>query len=92
MDHSIVSARVAMPSDLVVGKERWAIPTRLVKNRQTKQLLQGAGLELQTRLKNLTWQTHWANPQRMLKEFKDKIRQSLRDHTGGRPLFTWQAH
>lgn len=79
-DHSIISAGVVMLSDLIVGKGRWAIPTRLVKNGWMKQLIQRAGLELQERPENLVQQTPRMNPQWILKEFKDEIRQSLWNH------------
>ena len=69
-DHDIVGAKIAILSDPVIGRGRWTIPMRLIRNRRTKPIIQELGRKLQERLKGATWRTAWENPQRMLKEFK----------------------
>ena len=61
-DHDIVSARIASPSDPTVGRGRWAIPTRLIRNRRTKPMIHRMGQELQTRMERLGRRTPGRTP------------------------------
>lgn len=80
MDHYMVSAKIATPSDPVIGKGCWAIPTRLLKNRRVRPTIQWLGMETQTRMEKLAQRTPQENPQTIMKEFKVAVRQALRDH------------
>jgi len=80
-DHDLVSARISTPTAPEIGKGRWAIPTRLIKNKIIKIEIQKLGSELEKRLSNLNPDgQNPGNPQSLLKEFKTKVRETLRRH------------
>lgn len=79
-DHDIISAKITIPSDPIIGRGQWAILTRLVRNKRTRLAIQRLGRELQERLKGATHRTAWEIPQKLLKKFKVTVRDALRDH------------
>ena len=79
-DHDMVSAKISTPSAPEIGKGRWAIPPRLVKNRTLKKEIQSRARVLQRDIENLRERTPLNNPQTLLKAFKTDIRNTLRKH------------
>lgn len=79
-DHDMVSAEIATPTSPLIGKGRWAIPTRLLKNNSIKREIQKLGTELEVKLHTLNERTRGKNPQMMLREFKNKTLQTLREY------------
>jgi ribonuclease HI/exonuclease III len=79
-DHDIVSAKIATPTSPEMGRGRWAIPTRLLKNKLIKEEIQRMGRDLEDRLMSLAPRTQDVNPQSLLREFKVKIREMIRVH------------
>ena len=79
-DHDMVSAEITTPTTPIIGRGRWAIPTRLLKNKYIKRDIQKLGLELETNLHAASGRTQHQNPQLMLSNFKKKILHTLREH------------
>ena len=79
-DHDIVSAKISMPTAPKIGRGRWAIPTRLVKQQAFKKMVQERAMRLQHELEQLTQHTAQRNPQKLLRDFKKDIRDLARDH------------
>ena len=80
-DHDIVTARISTPSSPKIGKGRWAIPTRLFKIKSIKSETQKQGLILEKRLQNINpSDTNAPNPQELLRDFKTRIRETIRSH------------
>ena len=52
-DHKMVSVSMATLSSLFFGKGRWAIPPRLIKNRQMDKEIQKQAMRLQHEIKNM---------------------------------------
>ena len=48
----IVSARISTPTTPEIGRGRWAIPTRLMKNKTIKTEIQKLGAHLESQLRN----------------------------------------
>ena len=72
-DHDLISARISTPSAPIIGKGRWAIPTRIFKNKLVKQEIQSLGNKLENDIKSLHSRNQQTNPQTLLKDFKNKI-------------------
>ena len=79
-DHDLISAQISTPSTPEIGRGRWAIPPRLIKHREIKKEIQQMSRKLQNDIENLQTRTPQTNPQVILQEFKDKIRETLRKH------------
>ena len=80
-DHDIVSARITTPTSPEIGRGRWAIPTRLLKNKTLKVEIQKLGTDLENQLKHLNpLDTDAASPQSILRDFKTKVRETTRQH------------
>ena len=79
-DHDLVSALISTPSAPEIGKGRWAIPTRLTKNREMKKEIQRLARELQRDVESLRGRSPQNNAQMALKRFKTEVRDSLRRH------------
>ena len=79
-DHDLVSASVGTPSSPELGRGRWAIPTRLIKNRTIKNEIQNMGRKLEWDLRALTHRSQQRNPQTILRDFKTKVREVIRRH------------
>ena len=80
-DHDIVSARITTPTSPEIGRGRWAIPTRLLKNKTLKAEIQKLGADLENQLKHLNpLDTDAASPQSILRDFKTKVRETTRQH------------
>ena len=80
-DHDLVSARISTPTAPEIGRGRWAVPTRLIKNRVIKAEIQKLGRELESRMSNITQNNpNQNNPQSLLREFKTKVREMARRH------------
>jgi len=77
-DHDIVSARISTPSTPNIGRGRWAVPTRLIKNKIVKNEIQRLALELEDEMVKSRSRTTRKNPQTMLREFKRKVREIAR--------------
>lgn len=56
------------------------IPTRLIKNKKIKKEIQILGLKLQEDIGRLQRKSTNYKPQRLLKEFKTKVREMIRSH------------
>ena len=80
-DHDIVSAKISTPTSPKIGRGRWAVPTRLMKNKTIKTEIQKLGTDLENRLKNLNpLSTNGTSPQSILRDFKTKTRELTRRH------------
>lgn len=79
-DHKMVSVSVATPSSPLLGRGRWAIPPRLIKNRRMKAEIQKQAIQLQRKIENMGEHTPLNNPQTMLKKFKTELKETLRKH------------
>lgn len=79
-DHDMVSVSIATPSSPQLGRGRWAIPPRLVKNRKMKKEIQKQAMNLQRAIENLGERTPRNNPQTLLKKFKTEVRETLCKH------------
>jgi len=80
-DHDLVSARISSPTAPKIGRGRWAIPTRLIKNRTIKAEIQKLGCELERRMGNITLNDlNQNNPQVLLRDFKTRVREMVRCH------------
>ena len=79
-DHDMVSAEISTPTAPLLGRGRWAIPTRLLKNKSMKREIQKLGSELEANLRATDGRTQQRNPQAMLRDFKNKTLQTLRMH------------
>jgi exonuclease III len=85
-DHDLISARISTPSTPIIGRGRWAIPTRIFKHKATKDELQKLGLELERKLSTTQARTPQENPQIWLKDFKTKVRDiALRHEKAAQP-------
>lgn len=73
MDHDVVSARIVTPSAPLIGKGRWAIPTRLLKNKKLKDDIQTLGKTLESKMARAQERMAEANPQSLLSKFKNKV-------------------
>jgi len=78
-DHDIVSAKISTPSTPVIGKGRWAIPTRIFKNKKLKREIQELAIKLEDNIANIHTRTTRQNPQTLLKDFKLKIIKTTRN-------------
>ena len=88
-DHDMISANISMPTAPTIGRGRWAVPLWLFKNRTIKKEIQELGCELQKNLDANQPRSPSRNPQTILKQFKTRVRNSLRNHdTGGKGAFT----
>ena len=79
-DHELISASISTPSTPELGRGRWAIPMRCLKRREVKKEVQRKALELQMGIENLSERTPLNNPQTMLKNFKEAVRETVRKH------------
>ena len=79
-DHDIVSAKIATPTTPRIGKGRWAIPPRVLKNKIIKDEIQKLGKTLENELRKNTPRTQRRNPQTLLRNFKIKISELARAH------------
>ena len=79
-DHDIVSASISTPSTPILGRGRWAIPPRSLKNREMKKEVQRMALNLQRDIEGIRERTPQSNPQTLLKNFKGEVRETLRKH------------
>ena len=79
-DHDIVSAKITTASSPKIGRGRWAIPTRLFKNKKIKEELQKLGLDLERELKTPRPRSTQRNPQTLLRNFKTKAINAIRKH------------
>ena len=72
-DHDLITARISTPSTPVIGRGRWAIPTRIFKNKLVKTEIQALGNKLENDLRSLNGRSQQRNPQTLLKEFKTRV-------------------
>ena len=72
-DHEIVSAKITTPTTPEIGRGRWAIPLRLLKNKFIKGEIQNLGLKLEDKITTQSTRTETNNPQIWLQEFKSEI-------------------
>ena len=79
-DHDMVSAQISTPTAPIIGRGRWAIPPRLVKNRSLRDEIQCLARSLQHNIENGRERSPRHNPQTMLRDFKTEIRDTLRKH------------
>ncbi|KAF9778453.1 Endonuclease/exonuclease/phosphatase, partial [Thelephora terrestris] len=79
-DHDLITARISTPTSPKIGRGRWAIPTRLIKNKTIKKEIQMLGLKLQEDMERSQRRATGYRPQRLLKEFKTKVRDMIRAH------------
>ena len=80
-DHDLISARISTPTSPEIGRGRWAVPTRLIKNKTIKAEIQKLGTDLERRMRNLTPSNPTReNPQTLLRDFKVKTREMIRRH------------
>ena len=80
-DHDLISARISTPTSPEIGRGRWAVPTRLIKNKTIKAEIQKLGTDLERRMRNLTPSNPTReNPQTLLRDFKVKAREMIRRH------------
>jgi len=80
-DHDIVSARISTPTTPEIGRGRWAIPTRLMKNKTIKTEIQKLGIHLENQLRNQNPAAqNPTSPQTLLREFKTNAREATRRH------------
>lgn len=75
----MVSTNVSTPTTPTIGRGRWAIPTRLTKNKMIKHKLQKLGKNLETEILKLRLRTSYRNPQTLLRTFKLDVIKSIRD-------------
>ena len=81
MDHNLVSTRISSPTAPEIGRGRWAVPTRLIKNRTIKAEIQKLGCELERHMGNITPNNpNQNNPQVLLRDFKTRVRKMARCH------------
>ena len=80
MDHNMVSTKISMPTAPIVGRGRWVVPPRLMKQRHIRALIQEKAKGLQRKLENMGQRKPWRNPQTLLREFKTEERDIARDH------------
>ena len=79
-DHDMVSAKISMSTAPVVGRGRWAVPPRLMKQQRLRTAIQEGAKSLQRKLENMGQRKPWRNPQTLLKDFKTEVRCMARDH------------
>ena len=80
-DHDLISARISTPTSPEIGRGRWAIPTRLIKNKIIKAEIQKLGTDLERRMRNLSLSNPTQdNPQTLMRDFKTKARETIRRH------------
>lgn len=79
-NHEVVSAKISLPLAPTIGKGRWAIPTRLIRHKALRPAIQAAATSLQRDLEQMGQRTAQLNLQRLLRKFKDNVRQMARDH------------
>jgi exonuclease III len=79
-DHDMVSVEFSTPSAPEIGKGRWAIPSRLFKNKKIKDDIQKLSLKLEADLKIPTSRSPLRNPQTLLGNFKIKVINTMRAH------------
>ncbi|KAF9784120.1 Endonuclease/exonuclease/phosphatase, partial [Thelephora terrestris] len=79
-DHDMILAKVTTPTTPKLGRGRWAIPTRTLKNKKIKSEIQTLGLSLQRKIE-LSQQTRLNyKPQQLLKDFKTEVREIIRTY------------
>lgn len=76
----MISVMISILMAPAIGRGRWAIPPRLIKDRTLRDELQHRAQMLQKDIENMREQTPQRNPQLMLKDFKMGIRDTLRKH------------
>ncbi|KAF9783393.1 Endonuclease/exonuclease/phosphatase, partial [Thelephora terrestris] len=79
-DHDLISAKISTPTSPKIGRGRWAIPTRLIKNRTIRKEIQRLGQEYQSRMERAQNDRATYKPQRILKKFKTQVRETIRAH------------
>ena len=79
-DHSMISARISTPSAPKIGRGRWAMPPRLIKQKRLRATIQEKAKALQTSIENMSYRTPQRNPQRLLKVFKTEVRWLAKEH------------
>ncbi|KAJ7756077.1 Endonuclease/exonuclease/phosphatase [Mycena maculata] len=73
-DHQLVSMRYADPAMPFIGKGRWVLPLRLLKDKIVMEKVYELGKEMETRLAEASdARTDEENPQTIFKNFKDEI-------------------
>ena len=77
-DHDLVSAKISTPTTPLIGRGRWAVPTRALKNKEAKTEIQKLGTHLAKELQRMQMRTETKNPQTLLREFKTKARETAR--------------
>ena len=79
-DHDMILAKIITLMAPLLGRGRWVIPTRLLKNKPMKHEIQNLGLELEANLRTMNKRSQQWNPQTMLRDFKNKVLQTLKMH------------
>ena len=79
-DHEIVSAKITTPTTPEIGRGRWAIPPRLLKNKYIKGEIQKLGMKLEDKIAARPPRTETNNPQIWLQEFKSKALNIIRTY------------
>jgi hypothetical protein len=79
-DHDIMSAEIATPTTLEMGRGRWAVPPRVFKNKLIKEEIQKLGIELEYKISSPYTRTSRDNPQVWLRNFKTKVVSLAKTH------------
>ncbi|KAJ7719797.1 Endonuclease/exonuclease/phosphatase, partial [Mycena maculata] len=79
-DHQLVSVRYSDPKMPFIGKGRWVLSLRLLRDEKVMEQVYAVGKEMETRMENVkNKRTFEENPQTIFKNFKDEITTIFRD-------------
>ncbi|KAJ7763069.1 Endonuclease/exonuclease/phosphatase [Mycena metata] len=79
-DHQLLSMKYSDPNLPFIGKGRWVLPLRLLKDKKVMEQVYALGKEMEARLEGLgDNRSDEDNPQKIWKSFKDEITELFRE-------------